>query len=153
MKNTKKLYLFMMITEGLLFALGAFSLIFCYVNKLTSGNQNLLGRVYLIAHLVIVAGVFYYTFKAFANEPYIMKVFMIEDNNTPLKKSRIVAIVICAISLAIGLYFGLLSFDLPLPLSFFTKALRFALMNFGLTTGLLALYFIIFPSIYLKEEH
>lgn len=152
MSKTKVFYLLMMITEVLLFALGCFSLIFCFAGQETSGNQNALSEVYLIAHLVIIAGVFYYTLRAFQKGPYILKVFMIDDHNNPIIKSRVVSIVIMAITYAIGVYFALLAFGLELPLNFFTLALRHAVMNFGFSVGTIALYFLIFPGIYLKEE-
>lgn len=151
MKKEKKLFLSLIVCLALLFALATVSIIFVFVVDFTNTSENIMATVYLFAHSIVVAGAFYFAFKAFIQRSQLMRIFMLDEYEQPLKKSKIVCIVLSSLSFLIGIYFTLLVFGLQIPLNEFAKGLKYALMNVGYSVGIVTLHFALYPTFYSKE--
>ena len=140
----KKYFKTMLFSIAILFAITCFSLIFCIVNKeMVEENQNtshILSIVYMIFHLAMEGIVFYYAFKAMVNGSSLMKVVMYIKDDVVNKKSRRNALIVFVVFIVLAIYF-LLTIIFDIFLSFFALGLRFALMNFSILVGVIALYF------------
>lgn len=152
MKKVKKLFASLSICLGLLFALCCTSIIFVFVYNFNNVSEELLAVAYLFIHLIILAVVFYLSFKAYLQKPQIMNILMIDENNQPIKKSKIVALIFTILGFIVGVYFTLLVFNLSIPLSFMSSGLKHALMNVGYSVALIALHFYLYPSIFKLEN-
>ena len=148
MDKTKNLFLGLVITIGALFAGCCTSIIGVFVDNFQSDSGNILGLVYLFLHLVILASAFYFAFKAYyTGKSSLIGVVAMDERGNLIKKTRVVAIVISSLFLVVGIYATLLVFNLEIPLNFFSKTLKFAIMNVGYSVGIVGLFFIFYPLV------
>lgn len=152
MKKIKKLFASLSLCLGLLFVLCCTSIIFVFVYNFNNVSEELLAVAYLFIHLIILAVIFYLSFKAYLQKPQIMNILMINENNQPIQKSKIVALIIAILGFIVGFYFTLLIFNLPIPLSFMSSGLKHALMNVGYTVAIVALHFYLYPLFFKTEN-
>lgn len=146
MDKTKNLFLALLITLGLLFAGCCASIIGTFVVDFDTEATNVMALVYLVFHLLVIAITFYLAFKAYyTGKSSLLEIFTINEKGQLIKKTRVVAIVISAIFWCIAIYATLLVCGLEIPLSFFAPALKHALMNFGYSVAIVAIYFVIYP--------
>lgn len=150
MSKEKKLFLSLSLCLGAMFILATVSIIFVFVIDFENTSQNIMSTVYLFLHSIIVAVAFYFSFKAYLQKSQLMNVFMIDEKGNTIKKSQIVAIVLCSIFFVIGLYSTLLVLNLSIPLSFFARGLKFCLMNVGYSVGIVILHFALYPKVFNK---
>lgn len=148
MSKTKNLFLALLIITALLFLGCGASIVVTFVNDFETDGGSILAVVYMFFHLIILAIVFYLAFKAFyTDKSSLLAVFTLDEKGNLIKRTRTVAIIITALFLAFGIY---MTFELcftNMPLSFFTKSLKFALMNVGYSVGIVALFFILYPIV------
>lgn len=144
-------FLALLIDLGALFALVCFSIIFA-VTKSSSVAENVkvehfMGFAYLFIHLIVLAFLFYFTLKAYLTKSQLVSIFMTNEDGSLNKKARVRAIVGAFIFGIIGVYFGLISFGLDIPLSFFALGLKLALMNVGISASSVCVFLAVFkPS-------
>lgn len=148
MNKTKNIFLALLITLGVLFAGGCASIIVLVANSFELEATNVMALVSLFIHLLIVAAVFYLSFKAFyTGKSSLVEIITFDERGFLIKKTRIVAIVISAIFMCMGIYGTLLVCGLDIWLSFFATALKYVLMNVGYSVGIVALFVILYPLV------
>lgn len=155
MNKERSLFLALLIVEVLLFGLCGYSLVQCFVydSSLTDGGSHFLEITYLFLHLVMVAIIFYLTFRAFKIKPSIIHLMMLDENESKTTKSLIISGVIAALFLFMGIYSTLFVCGLKLPpLDIFSLGLVHDLMNAGYLIGFIALTFFLFPFVHVKED-
>ena len=146
--KTKKLFLVLLIVIGVLFVGCAASIFAVFLKDFDTDSANVLGLVALFFHLLILAVIFYLTFKAYwLDKSSLLAVFTLDEKGNLIKNTRTVAIVVMSLFLTLGIYMTLLVCNLSLPLSFFVKSLKFTLMNIGYSIGILALFFVLYPIV------
>lgn len=148
MNKTKNLFLALVIALGVLFAGCCASIITVVVNNFDTEATNIMALVSLMLHLLILAVAFYLAFKAFyTGKSSLIGIVTIDEHGFLIKKSRIVAIVVSALFMLMGIYGTLLVCGLDIWLSFFATALKHTLMNVGYSIGIIALFFILYPLV------
>lgn len=156
MNKEKTLFLVLSIILIGLFALCGFSLVQCFV--FSSGGQDEAGSrfmeiAYLFLHLIMVAIILYLAIRAFIKGPSIIHLMSLDVNQVRLTKSTIISAIIAALFLFMGIYSTLFVLGLKLPvLDLFSIGLAHDLMNAGYLVGILALAFLIYPSVHIKIE-
>lgn len=152
MSKTKKLFLALMIITIVLFLGCGASIIISFVNEFDTSSASVLALVYLFLHLIVLALVFYLSFKAFyTDKSSLLAVFSLDEKGNLISRTKVVAIVVASLFFIIGIYFTLELLISNMPLTFFTKTLKFALMNVGYSVGIVALFFILFPIVTREE--
>jgi len=140
-----------MIALGVLFALVCFSIIRVFVINFEKTSQNGLAVAFLFLHMVLIAVAFYMATKAFLRGPSLMNVLMTDDHGNALKKSVVVASIICGLGWLIGVYMLILVCGANSFLSFFAPALKYALMNVGFSVAIVAAFFAHYPMVARKN--
>ena len=154
MDKTKNLFLGLVITIGVLFVGCCASIFAVLFNDFKNESGNILGLVYLFLHLVILAGAFYFSFKAYyTGKSSLIGIVTMDERGNLIKKTRMVAIVISSIFLLLGIYATLLVFNLEIPLNFFSRTLKFAIMNVGYTVSFIGAFFIFYPVVLNKGAY
>lgn len=153
MNREKKFFLVLAILLAALFVLATVSIIFVFVINFVNTSENIMAVVYLFVHSLIIAGAFYYSFKAFLQKSQLMAIFMIDERGVAIKKSRIVASILCALAFGVGIYFMLLCFGINIPPQGFSNGVKFMLMNVGYSVGIVSLFFALYPKFYQIENH
>ena len=144
MKKRRLYFLGLLLILGVIFFVACFSIIYAVLNKdLVEEKQNIehtLGFVYLFIHLIIVAVLFYLSFKAYLNGSAFIKVIMTNEREELNKKAIIRCAIIGGIFLIIGVYFVVLLCGVNSFLSFFALGVKLALANACLTVAVIASY-------------
>ena len=154
MSKTKNLFLALVISIGVLFLGCCASIFVCFFNDFDSTSGNILALVYLFLHLVVLAGAFYFAFRAYyTGKSSLIGIVTIDERGNLILKSRVVAIVISSLFLLVGIYATLLVFNLEIPLNFFSKTLKFAIMNVGYTISFIGAFFILYPVVLNKGAY
>ena len=106
MKKGKALFLGFLIVLVGLFGLCGFSLIKCFVyGTAEEGESNVLEIIYLFLHLIMIAIVFYLTFRAFRIKSSIIRLMMLDDNEKKTAKTLIISGILSGLFYTIGSYF------------------------------------------------
>ena len=153
MKKEKALLLGLLIVLGLLFVLCGYSLIKCFVysTDLQDGDSNVLEIAYLFIHLIMIAIVFYLTFRGFKIKVSIINLIMLDENEDKTTKTLVISGVLSGLFYTIGIYSTLHIFGLPMPpLNYFSLSTSHDLMNAGFLFGSIALTCFIFPFVHEK---
>lgn len=154
MKKEKALFLGFLIVLVGLFGLCGFSLIKCFVyGTAEEGESNVLEIIYLFLHLIMIAIVFYLTFRAFRIKSSIIRLMMLDDNEKKTAKTLIISGILSGLFYTIGIYATLHIFGLKMPpLDYFSMSLSHDLMNAGFFFGSIGLVFFLYPFLYEKDE-
>ncbi len=145
----------MLVLQTLLFSLCGYSLIKCFVLDAddTTLMHHLFELSYLFLHLIIIAIIFYLTFRAMMKGSQIFFNLMIKDRDEKNIKALIIASVLSFVFILLGVYSALLAFGAPIPLSnVLGGVVSHAIMNASLLALLLSVTAIIFALIYKKGD-
>ena len=155
MNKEKSLFLALIIVEVALFVLCGYSLVQCFVygDGGTDAGSHFLEITYLFLHLIMIAIVFYLTFRAFRIKPAIIHLIMLDVNGIRIRKSLIISGIIATVFLFLGIYSTLHICGLKTPpLDVFPIGLVHDLMNAGYLFGFIALSFFLYPFIHENEK-
>ena len=155
MNKEKTLFLILSIVLLGLFVLCGYSLVVCFVygDGDTDIDSHVLEIIYLFLHLIMIAIVFYLSFRAFKIKTSIANLLMLDVNGVRIIKSLIISGIIGGISLFIGVYATLHLCGLKTPpLHVFPTGLAYDLMNAGYFFTVVAITLFIYPFICKKEK-
>lgn len=156
MREPERKYLIaLMIVFIVLFAAAIGSLIaaFIIIYHQQSILNNLLELIYLAVHIVatVLGGYMCYSALKSKKGSFMMRGLMIHSSHKKYNKpARIIAIILCAFSFAIGVYFTLVLCGVPLYAFHFPIALVLDLVNSPFSVFIVGLFFIFYPNVYLK---
>ena len=153
MKKIKTLFLILSIVLIGLFALCGFSLVQCFVYGSTDEEtgSHFLEIAYLFLHLIMVAIVFYLSFRAFKVKPSLVHLMMLDVNEEKMPKSLIISGILSALFLFLGIYSTLHICGLQTPpLDVFPIGLAHDLMNAGYFVFAISFTFFVYPFIHEK---
>lgn len=157
MKKMKTLFLIMLIIEPLLFILNGYSLIICFAlnDKIFSDSalSGIFEISYLFINLVLLALVFYLTFRGYKKGSSIMSGIMVKDYGEKNVTSLVIAGVLMGFSFIVGIYAALLSFGLHLPLyDYLAGTISHSIMNAMALLFLVSTCSFIFGLTYKEEK-
>lgn len=137
-----------------LFILCGYSLIQCFVYGSDEGEVggHVLEIIYLFFHLIMVAIVFYLSFRAFKIKVSFVNLLMLNEKGQRIKKPLIISGILTGVFFFIGIYstLHLIGLQTP-PLDIFPLGLTHDLMNAGYFFGSIALVLFIYPFIHEEE--
>lgn len=155
MNKEKTMFLLLSIVLVGLFALCGYSLVQCFVYSASGedAGSHFLEITYLFLHLIMIAIVFYLTFRAFKIKASIINLITLDENEVKITKSLIISGILAAVFLFVGIYstLHLLGLKTP-PLDVFPIGLTHDLMNAGYFFGVIALTFFIYPFIHKRTK-
>ena len=155
MKKEKTLFLIMLLVQVGLFALCGYSLIQCFVYGAETDEfgSHFLEITYLFLHLIMVAIIFYLTFRAFKIKATLLPLMTMDENRIKIVKNNVISLVLAILFLGIGFYSTLRISGLDVPLlNIFPTGLSHDLMNAGYLFGSIALMYFLYPYVYVKED-
>lgn len=155
MNREKTLFLIYSIILVGLFILCGYSLIQCFVYNPSGDNDgsHVLEIIYLFLHLIMVAIVFYLSFRAFKVKTSIVNLLMLDVNGVKTKKSLIISGIIAVFFLFSGIYATLAISGLRLPpFDIFPIGMAHDIMNAGYFFGSIALVCFIYPFIKVEAK-
>ena len=154
MNKEKTLFLIFSIVLVGLFVLCGFSLVQCFVYGSSEGEVggHVLEIIYLFFHLIMVAIVFYLSFRASKIKVSITNLLMLDEKGQRIKKPLIISGILAFVFFFIGIYSTLHICGLKTPpLDVFPIGLTHDLMNAGYFFGSIALVLFIYPFIHEHE--
>ncbi len=155
MNREKVLFLIYSIILVGLFVLCGYSLIQCFVYNPSgdSDGSHVLEIIYLFLHLIMLAIVFYLSFRAFKIKTSIVNLIMLDENGVKMKKSLIISAIIAVFFLFSGIYATLAICGLRLPpFDIFPIGMAHDIMNAGYFFGSIALICFIYPFIKVESK-
>lgn len=155
MKKENVLFLILTIVLVGLFALCGYSLVQCFVYGAGGEDtgSHILEIIYLFLHLIMIAIVFYLSFRAFKIKPSVTPLVMLDVNGIKIKKSLIISGIVGVLFLFVAIYSTLHLFGLKTPpLDIFPIGLTHDLMNAGYFFAVIAITLFIYPFIVTKEK-
>ena len=154
MNKEKSLFLIFSLVLVGLFVLCGYSLIQCFVYGSGEGEvgSHVLEIIYLFFHLIMIAIVFYLSFRAFKIKVSITNLLMLDEKGQRIKKPLIISGILAFVFFFIGIYstLHLIGLQTP-PLDIFPLGLTHDLMNAGYFFGSIALVLFIYPFIHEEE--
>ena len=154
MKKTQNLFLAMCIVLVALFLLCGYSLIKCFVIGYDGDDvmSHIFEISYLFIHLIVVAIIFYLSFKAYKTKSIFIDNLTVDQNGYKYPKKHIVFIVLAALFFILGIYATLAAFGLKMPLyNVMGHVIWHDLMNGCLLLTLIFLSFVIYPYLVDKK--
>ena len=157
MQKVKVLFLIMMIMEGLLFLLDGASLIvtFALNNELFQDStvSGVFEISYLFLHLVLIAIIFYLTFRAYMKGSNIFAAFMMKDRNEKNITSIVIMSILAVFSLSLAVYSILIVFGLEVPLfNYINSIAAHSIMNAMLLLFMVSISALIFTFLYKEDK-
>ena len=148
MRKDKNLFIGLCIAMVASFLLCGYSLIRCFVIGFDNEDvaSSLFEISYLFIHLIIVAIIFYLSFRAIKQKSFFISNLMVGPNQEKYVKKQIVFGVLAFLFLSITVYATLNVFGLKLPLhDFMGHIIWHDLMNGGLLFTIIFTSFAIYP--------
>ena len=156
MSKEKSFFLILSIILGGLFILCGYSLIQCFVYNASGEDvaSHILEIIYLFLHLIMLAIVFYLSFRAFKVKASIINLLMLDVNEVKIVKSLVISGIVAVFFLFTGIYSTLAVCGLKLPpFDIFPMGIAHDLMNAGYFFGLIALACFIYPFVHVSSRN
>ena len=156
MKKEAKLFLIMCIITGLLFILGGYSLISCFVFGMDQEaiGTSILEISYLFIQLVALGILFYLFFRAMKFGSFFVRGLTMDPNGIKYKGKQIVFAIFGGLFFLLSIYATLQVFGLKLPLyEFMGLTIWHDLMNAFLLITLIFVLFFVYPYCYNHEDY
>ncbi len=153
MKKEAKLFVGFCIGLGLSFLLCGFSLIRCFVFGFKGDEimSDILEITYLFMHLIIVAIIFYFAFRAIKFGSFFINNLTVDQYGNKYLKKHITFIVLSVLFLGLSIYATLAVIGLKVPLyDLMGLIIWHDLMNAGYLLTMIFVSFVIYP--YVNEK-